>query len=76
MVQILHVQATRKEKRNSLTFHFDTDYEISLLCQKKDSYTDSVYSKETLGTLLTISQRLEFIKWKFNDFIFFGVDPL
>ena len=46
-----------------------------MLCQKKDSYTDSVYSKETLGTLLTISQRLEFIKWKFNDFIFFGVDP-
>ena len=76
LVQILYLQATRKEKINSLTLHFNTYFEISLLCQKKDSYTDSVYSKETFGTLLTISQRFDFIKWKFNDFIFFGVDPL
>lgn len=76
MIQILHVKATRKEKRNSLTFHFDTDYEISLLCQKKDSYTDSVYSKETFGTLLTISQRLDFGEFSFTDFIFYRVDPL
>ncbi|KAH0989789.1 hypothetical protein GBA52_001272 [Prunus armeniaca] len=46
--KILHRQATRKEERNYLTLHFDTDCEIALLCQKKDSYTDSVYSKDTL----------------------------
>ena len=55
--KILHRQATRKEERNYLTLHFDTYCEIALLCQKKDSYTDSVYSKDTLGTILTISQR-------------------
>jgi len=27
-----------------------------LLCQKKDSYTDSVYSKDTFGTILVILQ--------------------
>lgn len=53
----------------------DTDWEIALLCQKKDSYTDSVYSKETLGTLLTISQRYDFSEFLFTDFIFYGVDP-
>lgn len=63
------------KKRNSLTLHFDTDCEISLLCQKKDSYTDSVYSKETLGTLLTISQGFDFSKFPFTDFIFYEVDP-
>ena len=77
MVQILHVQATRKEKKkDSLTLQFDTDCEISLLCQKKESYTDLVYSKETLGTLLTISQRLDFSEFPFTDFIFYEVDPL
>lgn len=60
--KILHRQATRKEERNYLTLHFDTDCEIALLCQKKDSYTDSVYSKDTLGTILTISQRF-FFQW-------------
>lgn len=35
--------------------------EIALLCQKKDSYTDSVYSKDTLGTLLTILQRWQWV---------------
>ena len=59
-----------------MSYIFQDNFEISLLCQKKDSYTDSVYSKETFGTLLMISQRFDFIKWKFNDFIFFGVDPL
>src|SRR5690606_11282634 len=33
---------------------------ISLLCQKKDSYTDSVYSKDTLGTILTTLQKFFF----------------
>ncbi|QCE13742.1 photosystem II cytochrome b559 subunit alpha [Vigna unguiculata] len=46
--KILHRQATRKEETNYLTLHFDIDCEIALLCQKKDSYTDSVYSKNTL----------------------------
>ncbi|XP_060958320.1 uncharacterized protein LOC133030117 [Cannabis sativa] len=66
---------TQQEKRNFLTLCFDTDWEISLLCQEKDSYTDSVYSKETLGTLLTISQRSDFCEFLFTNFIFYGVDP-
>ena len=44
--------------------------EIALLCQKKDSYTNSVYSKDTLGTLLTISQRFNFSEFPFTDLIF------
>lgn len=51
---ILRRKATRKEERNYLVLHLNTDCEIALLCQKKDSYTDSVYSKDTLGTILTI----------------------
>ncbi|THF95248.1 hypothetical protein TEA_009885 [Camellia sinensis var. sinensis] len=43
---------------------------------KKDSYTDSVYSKDALGTILTISQRLNFSKFPFTDLIFYGIDPL
>lgn len=40
---------------------------IALLCQKKDSYTDSVDSKNTLGTLLTISQRCNLSEFEFTD---------
>ncbi|GJU35361.1 NADH dehydrogenase subunit 9 [Tanacetum coccineum] len=47
----------------------------ALLCQKKDSYTDSVYSKDALGTILTISQRF-FSEFTFTDPIFYGIDPL
>ena len=47
-----------------------------MLCQRKDSYTDSVYSKDTLGTLLTISQRFHFSEFPFTDLIFYGIDPL
>ncbi|KAK7239975.1 hypothetical protein RIF29_43186 [Crotalaria pallida] len=39
---------TRKEERNYLVLDLATECEISLLCQKKGSYTDSVYSKDTL----------------------------
>lgn len=49
--------------------------EIALLCQKKDSYTDSVYSKDTLGTLLTISQRWNISEFPFTDPIFHRIDP-
>ncbi|GJU11366.1 photosystem II cytochrome b559 alpha subunit [Tanacetum coccineum] len=42
---------------------------------KKDSYTDSVYSKDALGTILTISQRF-FSEFTFTDPIFYGIDPL
>ena len=73
--KILHRQATRKEERNYITLHFDTDCEIALLCQKKDSYTDSVYSKDTLGTILTISQRFYFSEFLFTDFIFYEIYP-
>ncbi|CAN6482995.1 unnamed protein product [Victoria cruziana] len=41
--------------------------EITLLCQRKDSYTDSVYSKYTLGTILTISQRFDISISPFTD---------
>jgi photosystem II cytochrome b559 subunit alpha len=47
-----------------------------LLRQKKDSYTDLVYFKETLGTILTISQRLNFSEFSFTDLVFYGIDPL
>ena len=73
--KILHRQATRKEETNYLTLHFDIDCEIALLCQKKDSYTDSVYSKDALGTILTISQRFSFSKLKLTYLIFYGIDP-
>ncbi|CAK7324919.1 unnamed protein product [Dovyalis caffra] len=43
---------------------------------KKDSYTDLVYFKETLGTILTISQRFNFSEFSFTDLIFYGIDPL
>lgn len=46
------------------------------MCQKKDSYTDSVYSKNTFGTILTISQRFSFGEFPFTDPIFYGIDPL
>jgi hypothetical protein len=49
---------------------------IALLCQKKDSYTNWVYSKDALGTLLMISQRCLFSKFPFPDLIFYGIDPL
>ncbi|KAK8708322.1 hypothetical protein V6N13_059366 [Hibiscus sabdariffa] len=44
--------------------------------EKKDSYTDMVYSKNTFGTILTISQRLSFSEFPFTDPIFYGIDPL
>ena len=50
-------QAPRKEETNFLVLYFDIDCEIALLCQKKDSYIDSVYSKNTLGTILMILQK-------------------
>lgn len=50
--------------------------EIALLCQKKNSYTDSVYSKDALGTILTILQRFNFSQFPFTDLIFYGIDPL
>ena len=40
-----------------------------MLRQKKDSYTDSVYFKETLGTTLTISQRFAFGEFSFTDLL-------
>ena len=46
------------------------------MCQKNDSYTNSVYSKDTLGTLLTISQRFNFSEFSFTNLIFYEVDPL
>lgn len=50
--------------------------EIALLCQKKQSYTDWVYSKNTFGTILTISQRLNLSELQFTDLIFYEIDLL
>nr|YP_010461426.1 photosystem II cytochrome b559 alpha subunit [Allium xiangchengense]UUF92673.1 photosystem II cytochrome b559 alpha subunit [Allium xiangchengense] len=49
--------------------------ETALLCQRKDSYTDSVYSKYTFGTKLTISQEKDAVVcFSFTDPIFHGID--
>lgn len=66
----------QEEEKNDLALHVDILFKIALLCQKKGSYTDSVYSKNTFGTILTISQRLSFSKFPFTDPIFYGIDPL
>ena len=66
----------QEEERNYLALHVDILFEIALLCQKKDSYTDSVDSKNTFGTILTISQRCNFSEFPFTDLIFYGIDPL
>ena len=42
-----------------------------MLCQKKDGYTDLVYSKDTLGTILPIPQR---ISVNFHLRISYGID--
>lgn len=75
MILLLRRQATRKEERNFLVLHLPTDCEIALLCQKKDSYTDSVYSKDTLGKKLTIQPIVFFSKFPLTDLIFYGIDP-
>ncbi|KAL8217718.1 hypothetical protein R6Q57_021091 [Mikania cordata] len=48
--------------------------QLLIIALKKDSYTDSVYSKDALGTILTISQRF-FSEFTFTA-IFYGIDPL
>lgn len=72
---ILHQQVKEKINYLVLTF-FLILIQIALLCQKKDSYTDSVYSKDALGTILTISQRCNFSQLSFTDLIFYGIDLL
>lgn len=58
MGYVSHRQAARKEEKIQ---RFDSILiKIALLCHKKDSYTDSVYSNNTIGTILTISQRFCF----------------
>jgi hypothetical protein len=55
----------QEERKKEMLYHFFSILiEIALLCQKKDSYTDSVYSKDTLGTLFTISPIFAFIREK------------
>ncbi|MBA0772083.1 hypothetical protein Gotri_007520, partial [Gossypium trilobum] len=66
----------QEEERNYLALHVDILFEIVLMCQKKDSYTDSVYFKNTFGTILMISQRLSFSEFPFTNPIFYGIDPL
>ncbi|MBA0878420.1 hypothetical protein Goshw_025243, partial [Gossypium schwendimanii] len=61
----------QEEERNYLALHIDILIEITLLCQKKDSYTNSVYFKNTFGTILTISQRLSFSEFPFTNPIFY-----
>ena len=74
---ILHRQAPRKEERNYLVLGISILI-VKLPCcvrQKKDSYTDSLYSKNTLGTIWTINQRSNFSEFP-TDLIFYGIDPL
>ncbi|TYH57709.1 hypothetical protein ES332_D08G108800v1 [Gossypium tomentosum] len=65
-----------EEERNYLALHVDILFEIALLCQMKDSYTDLIYSKNTFGRILMISQRLSFGEFLFTDPIFFEINPL
>ncbi|KAL8200033.1 hypothetical protein R6Q57_011372 [Mikania cordata] len=44
------------------------------MVKKKDSYADSIYSKDALSTILTISQ-IFFSEFRFTA-IFYGIDPL
>lgn len=46
------IDKQKKKKKERLYHFFSILIEIALLCQKKDSYTDSVYSKDTLGTTI------------------------
>ncbi|KAG4191456.1 hypothetical protein ERO13_A07G094501v2, partial [Gossypium hirsutum] len=66
----------QQKKINCLALHVDILFGIVLLCQKKDSYSNSVYSKNTFSTILTISQRLSFSEFPFIDPIFYEIDPL
>lgn len=72
----MHRQGTKKEEKNYVVFRISVPIETALLCQRKDSYTDSVYSKYTFGTKLTISQRWNISSFPFTDPIFHGIDSL
>ncbi|KAI5425944.1 hypothetical protein KIW84_031678 [Lathyrus oleraceus] len=47
-IQYIETNNQQKKKFYFVVLDLVTDCEISLLCSKKDSYTDCVYSKETL----------------------------
>jgi len=49
---------TSKKKKEMISYFISILIKIALLCQKKDSYTDSVYSKDTFGTKWVILQRV------------------
>ena len=49
---VLCIDKQQERKKEILYHFFSILIEIALLCQKKDSYTDSVYSKDTLGTTI------------------------
>ncbi|KAI5401361.1 hypothetical protein KIW84_066000 [Lathyrus oleraceus] len=75
-IQYIETNNQQKKKFYFVVLDLVTDCEISLLCSKKDSYTDCVYSKETLGTPLTIvTQKFNFSKFLLTDLIFYGIDP-
>lgn len=69
---ITHSYTYTKNKRNYVGFRILI--KTALLCQRKDSYTDSVYSKYTFGTILTILQRLNISSFLFTDPIFYRID--
>ncbi|KAI3670602.1 hypothetical protein L1987_87768 [Smallanthus sonchifolius] len=48
----------------------------ALLCQKKDSYTDSVYSKGRPRYNIDDLTKIFFSEFIFTDPIFYGIDPL
>jgi hypothetical protein len=41
----------------------------------KSTPSSNEYYSDTLGTLLTISQRFNFSEFPFTDLIFYGIDP-
>lgn len=76
MIQYLETKNQEKKKNYFVVLDLVTNREISSLCSKKDSYAYCVYSKETLGTPLTIlTQKFNFSQFLLTNMIFNGIDP-
>ena len=57
-IGFIHINNISNENKKGYHTFISILIKIALLCQKKDSYTDSVYSKDTFGTIWVIPQRV------------------
>ncbi|KAL4303797.1 hypothetical protein GQ457_10G004590 [Hibiscus cannabinus] len=71
----LNEEPYEKEVRNPL-FDSDSPTLVVAFLSVTSKVAALVYSKNTFGTILTISQRLSFSEFPFTDPIFYGIDPL